>query len=99
MRAQGPQPHSSRQPSFPIELPRSFRGGERPDLAGKAPPRVRAPTLLIAGGADFGFVELNREAFTRLRGPKALETAPEATHLFPEPGAMDAIIGYAAKWF
>lgn len=34
------------------------RGG-RPDLAGEALPHVRAPTLLIVGGADFGVIELN----------------------------------------
>ena len=74
------------------------RGG-RPDLAGDALPMVRAPTLLIVGGADFQVIELNQEAFSRLRAPKALEIVEDATHLFPEPGAMDAVIKYAAAWF
>ena len=74
------------------------RGG-RPDLAGDALEEVEAPTLLIVGGADFGVIELNEQAFARLRGPKALEIVPGASHLFPEPGALEAVIDYAAKWF
>jgi pimeloyl-ACP methyl ester carboxylesterase len=74
------------------------RGG-RPDLAGGALDKVRAPTLLIVGGDDFGVIELNEEALRRLRGPKALEIVPGASHLFPEPGALEAVIDYAARWF
>ncbi len=74
------------------------RGG-RPDLAGDALPLVRAPTLLIVGGADLRVIELNEEAFDQLRAPKALEIVEGATHLFPEPGAMDAVIRHAAGWF
>jgi dienelactone hydrolase len=74
------------------------RGG-RPDLAGNALDRVRAPTLLVVGGADFGVIELNEQAFARLREPKALEIVPGASHLFPEPGALEAVIGHAARWF
>jgi len=74
------------------------RGG-RPDLAGDALSLVRAPTLLIVGGADLQVIELNEEAFDRLRAPKALEIVEGATHLFPEPGAMDAVIKHAARWF
>jgi putative phosphoribosyl transferase len=74
------------------------RGG-RPDLAGAALEAVRAPTLLIVGGVDFGVIELNEQALARLRGPKALEIVPGASHLFPEPGALEAVIGHAARWF
>jgi putative phosphoribosyl transferase len=74
------------------------RGG-RPDLAGDALPLVRAPTLLIVGGADFGVIELNEEAQARLQVPKAIEIVAGATHLFPERGAMDAVIAHAARWF
>lgn len=74
------------------------RGG-RPDLAGDALPRVRAPTLLIVGGDDFGVIELNEQALARLRAPKAIEIVAGATHLFPEQGAMDAVIALAARWF
>ena len=74
------------------------RGG-RPDLAGDALDNVRSPTLLIVGGVDFGVIELNEQALARLRGPKALEIVPGASHLFPEPGALEAVIGHAARWF
>lgn len=74
------------------------RGG-RPDLAGDALEHVRAPTLLIVGGIDFGVIELNEQAFARLDEPKALEIVPNASHLFPEPGAMEAVIELAAGWF
>jgi putative phosphoribosyl transferase len=74
------------------------RGG-RPDLAGTALERVRAPTLLIVGGADYGVIELNEMALARLKGDKAIEIVPGATHLFPEPGAMEAVIEHAARWF
>jgi pimeloyl-ACP methyl ester carboxylesterase len=74
------------------------RGG-RPDLAGEALDRVLTPTLLIVGGADYGVIELNEEAFARLRGPKALEIVPGASHLFPEPGALEAVIEHATRWF
>jgi putative phosphoribosyl transferase len=74
------------------------RGG-RPDLAGDALDRVRAPTLLIVGGADFGVIELNEQALARLRGSKALEIIPGASHLFPESGALEVVIDHAARWF
>jgi hypothetical protein len=34
-----------------------------------------------------------------LGGPKALKIAPGAPHLFPEPGALEAVIDYAGQWF
>jgi putative phosphoribosyl transferase len=74
------------------------RGG-RPDLAGAALAQVRAPTLLIVGGADTVVIELNEQALAQLPGPKALEIVPGASHLFPEPGALDAVIAHAARWF
>jgi pimeloyl-ACP methyl ester carboxylesterase len=74
------------------------RGG-RPDLAGQALDVVRAPTLLIVGGNDLGVIELNEQALARLPGPKALEIVPGASHLFPEPGALEAVIGHAIRWF
>jgi len=74
------------------------RGG-RPDLARDALETVRAPTLLIVGGDDAGVLELNEQAFARLSYPKTLEIVPGATHLFPEPGAMERVIALASKWF
>jgi len=74
------------------------RGG-RPDLAGNALDQVRAPTLLIVGGDDFVVIDLNEHALARLRGPKALHIVPHASHLFPEPGALEAVTEHAATWF
>ena len=74
------------------------RGG-RPDLAGPALDRVRAPTLLIVGGADTTVLALNRQAAERLAAPYRLEVVPGATHLFPEPGALDEVARQAAAWF
>jgi fermentation-respiration switch protein FrsA (DUF1100 family) len=74
------------------------RGG-RPDLAGGALDRIRVPTLLIVGGADFVVIELNEQALARLRGPKELQIVPGASHLFPERGALEAVIAHATEWF
>jgi dienelactone hydrolase len=74
------------------------RGG-RPDLAGGALTRVRAPTLLIVGGHDREVLELNRQALRQLRAPAVLHVIPRATHLFAEPGALEEVAALAAGWF
>ncbi|MDB6169278.1 MAG: DeoR family transcriptional regulator [Verrucomicrobia bacterium] len=74
------------------------RGG-RPDLAADALSKVLAPTLLIVGGDDAPVLELNHEAFDRLRGVKHLAVVSRATHLFEEPGALEAVADLAAAWF
>lgn len=74
------------------------RGG-RPDLAARALPYVRAPTLFIVGGADVGVLELNRAAFEELRCERRFEVVPDATHLFEEPGALEEVARRAADWF
>lgn len=74
------------------------RGG-RPDLAGNALSRVVSPTLLIVGGADHGVIELNQAALSRMRGLASMEIVPGATHLFPEPGAMQKVTALARNWF
>jgi putative phosphoribosyl transferase len=74
------------------------RGG-RPDLATAALPRVRAPTLLIVGGEDPVVLDLNRRAFELLRTEKRLVIVPGATHLFEEPGTLEAVAHLAAEWF
>jgi len=74
------------------------RGG-RPDLAGASLSRVRAPTLLIVGGRDDPVIEMNQEAFERLRCEKKLEIVPGATHLFEEPGALEEVARLARDWF
>ena len=74
------------------------RGG-RPDLAGDRLDVVRAPTLLVVGGADDLVLELNRRAATRLHCPHDLEVIPGATHLFEEPGALESVCALATRWF
>ena len=74
------------------------RGG-RPDLAADLLPRVKAPTLLIVGGYDDVVIELNQRALDLLACEKRLEIVPGATHLFEEPGTLDAVIELATAWF
>ncbi|MEU3895030.1 dienelactone hydrolase family protein [Streptomyces sp. NPDC045251] len=74
------------------------RGG-RPDLAGDALPLVAAPVLLVVGGDDATVLGLNREAARKLSAPHRTHVVPGATHLFPEPGALEEVTGAAADWF
>ncbi|MBS0410281.1 MAG: erythromycin esterase family protein, partial [Proteobacteria bacterium] len=75
------------------------RGG-RPDLAGEADlPRVTAATLLIVGGDDRGVIALNEAALSALTCDKRLELVPGATHLFEEPGTLEAVMRLAGAWF
>ena len=74
------------------------RGG-RPDLAEDYLPQVVAPTLLIVGGDDDVVLELNRRACEQLRTEKELAIIPGATHLFEEPGALEAVAAKATEWF
>jgi len=75
------------------------RGG-RPDLAGAALAHVRAPTLFIVGGADDVVLELNELALRKMRAPKTdLIVIPGASHLFPEPGALEEVARLASTWF
>lgn len=74
------------------------RGG-RVDLAAPRLSRVRAPTLLIVGGADRRVLELNREAERLLRCPHELVVVEGAGHLFEEPGALEEVARLARDWF
>jgi len=74
------------------------RGG-RPDLAGPALPRVKAPTLLIVGGRDVKVIELNEAALAQLRCEKRMVIVAGATHLFEEPGTLDEVARLARDWF
>ena len=74
------------------------RGG-RPDLAAGSLPRVRSPTLLIVGGADETVLQLNEHAFNLLKCEKSLKVISGATHLFPEKGALEAVVEHACQWF
>ena len=72
------------------------RGG-RPDLAGDALARVQAPTLLIVGERDPEVRQLNRKAAAVMRAPVSIEVVPAATHLFEEPGGLEAVIDLAVS--
>lgn len=74
------------------------RGG-RPDLAAPRLGQVRAPTLLIVGGADRVVLSLNREAQAAMTAECRLEVVPGATHLFEEPGALEQVSRLARDWF
>jgi putative phosphoribosyl transferase len=74
------------------------RGG-RPDLAGADLARVKAPTLLIVGGDDAVVLDLNQAALAELRCDKDIVVVPGATHLFEEPGALEAVVDLASDWF
>jgi putative phosphoribosyl transferase len=74
------------------------RGG-RPDLAMDHLPRVQAPTLLIVGEKDRTVLELNMQAYARLKCPKELSVVPGASHLFEEPGTLEEVSRLASEWF
>lgn len=74
------------------------RGG-RPDLAASRLSRVAAPTLLIVGSDDDLVLELNQQALARMRCEARLAIVPGATHLFEEPGTLQAAADQALHWF
>jgi putative phosphoribosyl transferase len=74
------------------------RGG-RPDLAGDVLDQIYTPTLLIVAVLIMSSSNSTKGPSPGLRGPKALEIVPGASHLFPEPGALESVIDHAAHWF
>jgi putative phosphoribosyl transferase len=74
------------------------RGG-RPDLAGEALERVRAPTLLIVGADDTPVIPLNDAALRRMEAPAEMRLVPGASHLFEEPGTLAVASTLARDWF
>ncbi|MFL5283905.1 MAG: alpha/beta hydrolase [Rhodopila sp.] len=73
--------------------------GGRADLAGAALTAVAAATLLIAGSGDPAMLALNQEAYQMLRCERRLDIISGATHLFEEPGVLDAVVSLAKEWF
>ncbi|HLF40813.1 MAG TPA: phosphoribosyltransferase [Acidimicrobiia bacterium] len=74
------------------------RGG-RPDLAAPRLAAATAPTLLIVGGDDTLVLELNRQARAQMHCESRLTVIPGATHLFEEPGTLQAAAAAARDWF
>jgi pimeloyl-ACP methyl ester carboxylesterase len=85
-RAQAARRHWWRRSMLPQDVGAVVSRGGRPDLAGEALPKVKAPTLLIVGGNDDIVIELNEQARDRMHCEVKLEIMPGATHLFEEPG-------------
>lgn len=74
------------------------RGGW-PELAGATLPFVAAPTLMVVGGYDTSALAANEEARREMRAKSVIEIVPNASHLFEEPGTMEAMVTLAAEWF
>lgn len=74
------------------------RGG-RPDLAGDLLPQVTSPTLMIVGGYDTPVISMNKAAGCQMRTHHQLEIVPGASHLFEEPGTLEAAAHLAKEWF
>ncbi len=73
--------------------------GGLPHLAGPALADVEAPTLLIVGEHDVRIMDLNREALSKIRAPKALQIVRGGTHLFAAPSALAEASRLAREWF
>jgi len=73
------------------------RGG-RPDLAIPRLSEVTAESLLLVGGDDDQVIEMNREALKHLSRGKLVIIAG-ASHLFEEPGTLEAVADHARGWF
>jgi putative phosphoribosyl transferase len=83
----------------PIKIAAVVSRGGRPDLAGDALRRLKAPSLLIVGGWDEEVLALNREALAMMQCEARLEIVPGATHLFEEPGTLEEVVTLAGDWF
>ena len=84
---------------LPEEIAAVVSRGGRPDLAGAALAKVKAPTLLIVGGEDHVVIELNEHARAQMRCEVKIEILSGATHLFEEPGALEKVAQVASDWF
>ncbi|WOB05960.1 alpha/beta hydrolase [Piscinibacter gummiphilus] len=71
----------------------------RLDLASDVLGDVRLPTLLVVAAGDPEIVEINRQAFTRMRCEKRIDVVPRATHHFLEAGTLDVVAQLASDWF
>jgi putative phosphoribosyl transferase len=84
---------------LPEEVGAVVSRGGRPDLAGEALPKVKAPTLLIVGGEDHVVIDLNEQAHTQMKCERKIDIVRGATHLFEEPGALEQVAKLASDWF
>ena len=84
---------------LPNEVGAVVSRGGRPDLAGNALPKVKAPTLLVVGGEDHVVIDLNEQARAQMQCECKIDIVPGATHLFEEPGALEQVAKLASDWF
>ena len=84
---------------LPNEVGAVVSRGGRPDLAGAALPKVKAPALLIVGGEDHVVLELNEQARAQMNCECKIDIVPGATYLFEEPGALEQVAKLASDWF
>jgi putative phosphoribosyl transferase len=84
---------------LPNEVGAVVSRGGRPDLAGAALPKVKAPTLLIVGGKDDVVIDLNEQARAQMKCECKIDIVPGAAHLFEEPGALEKVAELASEWF
>ena len=75
--------------------------GEAPLFDAEPPSAASAPGegLTWLAEEEVTTIELNRAALVRLRCEKKLAIVRGATHLFEEPGALDAVARFARTWF
>jgi pimeloyl-ACP methyl ester carboxylesterase len=73
--------------------------GARSDLGDGSASRIRCPTLLLVGGEDAAIQRLNEATLRKLRCEKDLVVVPGASHLFEEPGALEAVADHTVRWF
>ena len=59
---------------------------------------MQCPTLLLVGACDEEVLALNRCAAAHMPGPTHLTIVPRATHLFEEPGTLEAVARMVADW-
>jgi putative phosphoribosyl transferase len=71
----------------------------RPDLAGPALARVKAPTLLVVGEDDRAIVALNQASLEDLPAGKKLSIVSGASRGFEQPGKLEQASRMALKWF
>jgi hypothetical protein len=55
--------------------------------------------LLLVGSLDEEVLALNRQAARQMHADVHLTVVPGATHLFEEPGTLEAVARHAAQWF
>jgi dienelactone hydrolase len=71
----------------------------RPDLAGIALNKIKAPTLLIVGGEDAEALALNRWAYWRMDCERHLEIIRGAQNTFESPSDLAKATALTTEWF